>query len=546
MLELSSILSSLSSTSIASQLTSLRRDIISLYIERIARQPSDVKISQMKDISGVHEHKLVLFPLPPDSENPISRLQTLSTILEFLSLHLFPHLPSPDRLSFPRSLTKAVKESVLQKILTTSLPSSLDKLPGFLALVEKSIEFEEAYVVTMLGDDGERTIQVWADHVAMHYERKRRTELLEAARTIISHEPSNSSFRIEIELKPASPLQNALSDEATTPESTIVEPEEDTAWGFEAEGEKDSGKMAIVEATKTNPVPEATDDSTDENGWSFELDEETDPTLEPAEDLEKPESTTSDAPQNDDPWGWTDESEANASTTNGDHKETTKDDSVWDDPWDDPPQDDISSNVPVVAKPAKRLEKFSSKGKSSHTNGHSSPPALSHSSAAAPSPAPSHSSATVPSHAPAIVQKAPQSQQPTVIKESYLVSGRTRELLNLVQRVLNEADQLDSSAIFSRYPRQTPTGIIAQASSLILDLYRGLYPVSQSAELTNSPKLSMTLSNDCLYMSGEVEAIAHRFPRVKESFSDSSRRLKVLSEAWFNETVVRMMLRSPF
>lgn len=543
-LALSSVFSSLSPTSLTSQLTSLRRDIISLYIERIAKQPSEVTLSEHKNASDVIGHKLSLFPSPLGAELLSSRLETLSTVLAFLDSHLFPHLPTSERLSFPRSLSKAIKDSVLQKLLASSMPSSLDKLPVFLDLVKRSVEFEETYVVNILGDDSERTIKIWADNVASHYERKRRTEILDSARTVVTREHTGPSFRVEVELIRANSQTNGLSDAAAASKSDTVKTEDDSVWDFDTESSavtanktlpetvdedswhfeesndtasSDVSGVAISEGgggASSNAVLEAVEDS----GWDFDDDEVKEADPEP--DSSKEAEITQAATTEEDPWGWNDDPVHESAAPNGD------DNSAWDEPWTDETRGVAASPTTSVPKPARRLEKFSSKGKTLHTNGHSSPPAL--------SPAPTK----VPPPTPAKPQEQFQQPVATVIKESYLVSGRTKDLLDLVRLSLTEADELDASAIFAAYARHGSPSLIAQAASLTLDLYRGLYPITWSIGLLDSPKLSMNFSNDCLYMSGEVEAIARQFPQSREKLAESSQRLQQLSETWFDETIV--------
>ena len=59
--------------------------------------------------------------------------------------------------------------------------------------MRQSKELEEKYIVNMLGQDlHDREIETWADKVSSHYERKRRTQILEDARQMILRQDGTS------------------------------------------------------------------------------------------------------------------------------------------------------------------------------------------------------------------------------------------------------------------------------------------------------------------------------------------------------------------
>lgn len=454
-------------------------------------------------------HKFALSRVPPDGEIVATRIETLTTLITFLNAHLFPHLPS--HLDFPLSLCKPLTSALLDHLLIPLLPSSMDHLPQFLTLVQQALDFDRRYIGRLLGDKSpERKIKSWADAVDTHYERRRRGDLLERARGIVLRKTNEKEvFTVEVAL-----VEELEDDHLPATEPVPSQPPpvaEEVAWDFE-EG-----------------------DNVDTDGWGFgdepDPDAETapeSPTIAP-EPQSKPKDKEPELAEGDpdDPWGWNDDS---APTGDGD---ASTDSSAWDDPWGDPD----TATEETHAKPATKLEKFST-GKGSSTTAASSlqsPPLV-----GAPSPIP----AIPPPSAQQSLSKAPAR---TVVKESYVVSSRMKELVALVQDILGEASDLASSGILSSFQSgSSPVGnVIRQAAALSLDLYRALYPVAFAAQLGASPKQSCGFSNDCLWMGKEVAALTAGTDRIVDAnkkLEESADRLKVLGESWFEDIIVSRSL----
>lgn len=123
-----------------------------------------------------------------------------------------------------------------------------------------------------------------------------------------------------------------------------------------------------------------------------------------------------------------------------------------------------------------------------------------------------------------------------------MVSGRMKELIKHVESILEEGAALVSSGLFA--PHQTsssPLGsVILQAAPLTLDVLRAVYPVTFSAILQNSPKQAMRFSNDCLYLSTEVQqGLKGSATAVSEKLQENGERLKLLGESWYSDTIDR-------
>ncbi|KAI0091457.1 Centromere/kinetochore Zw10-domain-containing protein [Irpex rosettiformis] len=510
-LTLSEILTSLSPVSLTSLVNVLRRDFTAHYIDYLLSQPASVEQSSVKQLTGISELKLTIFPSPPNTEKLISRLENMSTTLNFLNDNLLHHFPSDTKLAI--SLTRPLTSGVLQKLLIPSLPSSARGLPMFLDLMKRAVEFEDQYIVGLLGGgNGEKEIKAWAEGIAGHYERKRRVELLERAREIVLRDnDETSSFKAEVNTVIQSP-----PPPTGLPVTQIdrTAPPEEEAWGFDGE-----------EATDNEVSPAA-----DEDGWGFDEDasEETPAAVEPEQTSKETVEDSGDA------WGWND-GDKEEEAVNGDGDDDT-DSSAWDDPWGDstestPDPTPASSTEP--AKAASRLERLSNKSKSTKIG----PPIQSPIPVAPPPPTPAMPSSMSKKQATEPIQPVSATQT-----ESYLVSNGMKELFGLVEETIREAADLMSSGIFSSYATSGSQvgGTIGLTTVSILDLYRALYPVHAGAKLSNAAKWSLLFSNNCTWLGDEVARVAHgsHVPKATATkLVESAGRLKEVGELWYEDTV---------
>lgn len=523
MLALTSVISSLPPASLTAVTNALRRDITTHYISRLMAQPTTVEISSTTTLTGDSEHRLTVVLDPPDTGALTSRIHNLSAVLDFLNEYLFPYLPAP--LGFPASLSRPLSSALLSDLLIPSLPSDAEGLPAFLELVDSTVEFEHKYIGELLGDVGNDTdIKTWASAIPSHYERKRRVEILEHTRALVVHEDgANSTFRVRVAVPVAvtPELNNPVpSEPEPEPEAKRESSPEEAAWGFNEDDSKDA--------------------AVDEDGWGFEDEEPAPPAPTPAP---APEADSEDIPvaQEDDPgdaWGWNDNDE---DATPVDEGEST-DSSAWDDPWGDPePATQPQIVSPSKPKAATRLEKLSNKGKRTFD----APPVQSPVLVPPPPPTPAMF---------ASVQSPPQPQPqpPRTEQESYLVSARTKELVALVEAVLAEAEDLTASGTLTPYAAtsSSPVGhILSQTATQVLELYRALYPVAAAAKLAGSPKQAMSFSNDCMWLSDQVQQISSRKTvpaATSQKLIEDGEIFKLLSESWYDDAIVRGTLRGIF
>lgn len=620
---LSDIFSSLSFSSLNGHLAPLRRDLISHFINHPLQEPMSSSVAPTKDQSGTPSQTFSLFPLPPQIDSFESSIGYLRSLFDFLSSNLFSALPPSVYDSFPRSLCRPTVTAILKEILVPHLPSSLDSMHPFLALVADAVQFEQVYIINVLRDDerGERQIKAWADNVPSHYGRKRRTDLLATTRTlIISASPDNEQvFRVELPKE----MQEGVQPDIIAVQGGVDTSEKST-WGVQNEVETD-GSWGLDDGDKPeHPAgkPQASEENVDadENGWEFDDDAETAvedlPTEGPVpvpKSMEEHSSsngngnaeTTADDPS--DAWGWDEPIDEEEPLPSVDSKDTTTsandvnghklevspsatseaqpfnpgddaEESAWDDPWDDAaplePQAPPTPPSPVrlispakQPKPAKRLEKFSSKGRRAQS------PSLTSSNPASPalaSPAfPASSSMTLNSPRPSSSFPTPSSSNfrssqlaelpkplrpsnPALTlepkpKETFTVSKRAKQIVSTVQSILSEGRELLRSTVFSQYSsgkdknsHSSPSSLVLQTAPLALDLYRALYPVTFSSAL-EKPGRSMQFSNDCLFIRYEVEKLGLPIDSalsLKEQVHESVEKMKSLGDWWYDESIV--------
>ncbi|KAJ3511113.1 hypothetical protein NLJ89_g4287 [Agrocybe chaxingu] len=559
MLKLSALLHSLSPATLSGLLSTLRRNLLTHFVDHALTQP----YSLLTETSIADEVKLSLIPSPPNSEDMRKRLDNLSIILDFLSVHLFPRFPQQEAAHFTRSLSKPITNSVLNNLLTPFLPSSFGLLPSFLDLLRRAVSFEEKDIQRLLeGNRQEGSIKAWSDGVSGHYERRRRVEILEHARKeIVTLDDIHDTFK-------------AVSDggpETSLPTVVPVQEDEafkDDAWGFD-------------EPVSSNPVednadgwgfdepttPNAATDNAD--SWGFDDGMDPDPAPEarpetpsaeaapePMEVDEKKEEANGDAGLDPgDAWGWNDDADLPA--------EDNPEDNPWDDPWSDPPGTSATlepppppppANIVVSPKAATRLEKLATKQKK-QLNGQSSTTSTPLSSPPIPEPTMTKITFSPPSPPPEPERKnAPENgrlkskRPPEVVttiapQEHYLVPKQAKRVLKMVETVIDESKLFYASNLFpaSKGTVPAPGSILLQSTSSILDLYEALYPVKHAKAL-ELPERGMLFSNSCVYLTGAVQRLEDTIygqSVLKERLVECRRHLQILGDSWYDGTIER-------
>ena len=614
------ILSSLSPTSLSERLTILRRDITTNFIEFALTQPLLITRERSTDPSPASiDHKLELSPAPPNSATLVSRLDNLSEILEFFNANLFDAIPSSQRAAFLKSFSKPLTSGILNHLLIPALPTSLSGLPKYLELLERAVKFESNDLTRILFGvvpgissgtevNPENEIRGWAQGIASHYQKKRRVDILDQARRMFTDVSSDwhETFQVEwvASVKPSLSANDSMLLESTAtskPSSSAdhpplaatngtnavsrdveIEQVDDEGWGFDDNGEGAEGEALSHQEVKVPPGDRSS---------SF---------ADPAEEVDG------------DAWGWNDEEDPEPtpvpgpdtpgeSTRNGNADDGVGgDEPLWD-AWDDSPPSPQAKKV--VPKPAKRLEKFSSKGK----QGNKPPALVTHPPEPQPISIPStsiranlnqplgldsspslasswSSSISTPSQQFQSIPPTPASatarDEPP--REFYSVSSGIQDIVELVESVILESSEFSRSTLLAAYlpaPTSSTTGgtpgsVILNTVPSILDLFRALYPMNlhlefeiggdfqrgagKSASSDGISKKALQFSNDCSYLEEHIQELLPGLPLgpnksspaapldvwaadggLRGKVEDAGKRVKVYGESWFARTIVR-------
>ena len=549
MLSLSAVLSSLSVTSLSNHLAVLRRDINAYYIGCLLTQPTSLTETPLidSDSPGMLYTSQVLSFLPSTSvdEDLSTRLKNLASFLDFLDTRLFFSLPPSHAAGFKKSLCKPITTALLQQFLVSVLPSSLVALPPYLRLVKQATELEEKYIVGMLGQDPrDREIQAWSDAVSSHYERKRRAQILEDARRMILHQDDGVQTRVEVDspiVPPTPPPTSAPANQSSGSESEAAGDVSDDAWGLEGEESGDTDDMVSA--------------AEDEDAWGFD-DAPTEPKpMEPENhsDSAPPRDTFAGAQPavDDSAWGWDDGAEDSNPATTSPQASSSENGADWDDdPWGESssPSPPPSGPAPRAPKPATRLEKLANKAKAKATPPHSPLSITDHPIATARHTPPTSTGPSVPvkgttDAAPSSKTREPPPKSVPQVIETYAISGRARQLADIVDAILREGEEFASTTIFDSSSKlQQPRGmVILQTAPAVFDLFRALYPVKFS-ERPTEPKCIL-FANDCIYARDRVLAAARRCTvDAKDRLLETADSLGTIATRWYEQCVVGVLI----
>lgn len=443
------------------------------------------------------------------SNGPTSRgasLSNLSNLLDFINEKLFPHLPPVQRTGFPRSLVKPLTTSIMTNLLVPSLPSTLEALPEYLELTRKTVEFESRYIAGLLGgDSADSEIKAWADNVCVHYEKARRIYILDAFRDVVLERATLKGQTFMAEVVASPPASSVHGRAPVLQEDSIakISPTSETdAWNLDDQSFATSSSKSAV----------------DDSSWGF--DDDIDQSGQIEGDLITPEAEAEVDPG--DAWGWNDDDpseQPEADPADEPAAEPSEEEGTWDnDPWTDSTdvhKSTVPINLPIRPVPPTGVPTKSQKvnPEQRETNGHAN-----------------HGSSK------------PSWGSDHVTKETYLVSTLMTDIVQTVEKCLQEGKSLACSGVFFTPSTSTssPGTLIMHSGALVIDLYCALYPVATAARLSK-PVQHMQYSNDCYYLSEELSRVllhTEEFSDVKGKLEERRDDLNVLTDSWFHEGVV--------
>ena len=260
---LDNVLSLLAKDELLSRLSALRQNLIHNFIESALKQPRSVEVTSGPDEHGTPTITFSLYPSSIGDPSYMPPFEYLSTLLNHLSENLFQALPPSEQKSFPSSLGLPITKATLERVLEPSIPNSSKSIPEFLDLVAEAIGFENDYILGSLDAGGEREVRVWAENVGKHYSRKRRNDILQAARALIM----DRSVAVEGELSYVE-LVDTSADPLKDEEEKVVEQRKDDvdadAWELEDE-QVDAENASASTSKETNASVAQTQSSEAQN-----------------------------------------------------------------------------------------------------------------------------------------------------------------------------------------------------------------------------------------------------------------------------------------
>jgi protein transport protein DSL1/ZW10 len=266
-ISLTNVLESIPDTDLASNLASMRKEIFSKYIDQI-----------INGSTSLHCTSPSILEVRTSTGSNI--LATLEELFKFIHDQLLPYIPENVRSSFAKSFYNKLSDTIQANFLIPLIPSNTEGLPAYLGSMREAIQFEKDIAALGFFSGAENRIQNWAENAQSHYERQRRTQLLDSTRRAILQD-AEGPLRIEVEV-----LQEEMdSDVPNSPNNHHTEEEEPSNWHFDdAEG----GTSAATTQPHTSSNHPKEEDPEGDSGWGFDDDE-------PAADDQPVE--------NDDPWG---------------------------------------------------------------------------------------------------------------------------------------------------------------------------------------------------------------------------------------------------
>lgn len=446
-----------------------------------------------------HELKVSLADASSQHEDLVKRFDNLSTILTFLANNFFLHIPLEEAVQLKQSISKSVATSALNHLLIPALPSSFGLLPSFLKLLKRAVSFEEEDISGLL--EKEFAIKTWSDGVAGHYERRRRVDILEKARTeILALDDARDVFVVAEGPEVILPMGNSIESDSG----------EIDAWGL------DEPSSLVVDENGHNF--DGSDPVDDTGGWAFDESINEDATWGLDEGMTAlPEEFSEKEPDLTHTWGWNDAKTADEF-----------EDNAWDDPW-------ATSTEAIEIEPSPKAETTSSpkaairleKKLASKKKQNSSLPLL------PPGIPITDTTVSVPPRKEA--------------QERYLIPERTKSIMKMVETVIDEGKLFYASNLFDGRDVAPPPGTILSQSALsILDLYRAVYPIKHAKAL-EEPKNAFLFSNSCLYLAGAIQRLEDTLygeSILKERLAEYRANLQVASDSWFGETIVSIFSHS--
>ncbi|KAH8149621.1 uncharacterized protein LAJ45_06252 [Morchella importuna] len=305
----------ISSTAVVEALQAL--SLLNTKVDHLHQQLDTLLITPLLDTQRPHAPT---FTVAGDTLTTTGHTTDLSATRMFATLRLiinFLHAQLPSAVTSPlsRILVSSLTTRLTSSTLPHSVPSSLDHLPAFEALLAETCRFEEHLQSITWTRDSE--LREWADRAPRVWLAKRRETCLDALRQTVAQGIRETKVveRSETQKVPTKPAERKGSVGAA-------------AWNEDWKEEEETQAVAkeVAKGLNMSIVDDDDDDDDDASGWGLDEDLDIDdPTpAEPAKpeqeqelELEKASAPAEAAPQEEElDWGeWGDDDEPAAPTT---------------------------------------------------------------------------------------------------------------------------------------------------------------------------------------------------------------------------------------
>ncbi|KAJ1306749.1 hypothetical protein OPQ81_007735 [Rhizoctonia solani] len=384
------LFTSLKSSSLQEHLSTFRKDVLARALEPVLTKPSRLVVSRQEATLTI-DHGTASDTLSP-TQQAQEALQHTKSIIAFLHDALFPVLPSKE--TFAAQLAGPIAQALVKHVLRASIPrsGSPKDIPDFIHVTKRAAEVEEA-LFNMGLRSGE--VREWAQAAPLHYERRRREDLVQHARSavlehdgtavvvtriIAAEEEGKEAAQDEAEDDPwafeepapvTAPSAPTIATSAPRSQSPATGPSEQPA---SAPAPVTPAGYAVGEPPKpTSPPPT---EEAEEDGWGFDEELETTEPQKAPNSMAGPDSARGDTSE-DEPdvevYAGTSQSEAETSERSGvgSHRtellsapqsdaeivnttQSSEESDPWDDdPWAEPEEEAKEESEPVSVPPSK-------------------------------------------------------------------------------------------------------------------------------------------------------------------------------------------------
>ncbi|ORX34895.1 hypothetical protein BD324DRAFT_682822 [Kockovaella imperatae] len=460
--------------SLDSILQNLQTRLLREIVAPVASRPLHMEVSGSDPVASVTLQSAQSLATPKE------RIDSVASILSFITDHV---LPSSDRteavrISFLAGVQQESMRLIVQHILLPSMPSALSAIPSWLETVNHAVEVESQNV-----SSGRIIAPFFTSEAGRAWATQRRKRVAEDVRKLI-----------------------------------------DGGWGgWEAVTEqRDKEVLTLIEVEVSDGEDVGTEvkgEEPDEFGWGFD---------DQADDK-------SDAEGVDDGWGFDESENADAGPSkSAPSLDSSKQEGDTGDGWDfdlSTPQAELPPAPPPVAKPVREAKRLGKKVAKVANEAGDDPWASEGEKEPEEAAVPPAETSTAddwawgdgeqPTKTRTKKKRKLLKEERQTIKETFLISRACEKIVDMADRALMEAVDLESKDLLSPSFRGSHTLLLAAASD-VFDVYRSLLPTHFVSQVRDVPTLAMQMYNDAGHLAKRVAALQEQYPMWSDVEGDAS------------------------